>query len=347
MCYLRSCPAGPGRVSSFPWLDIRTRAPGPGVLDRLVLPARLRGPASARLSGVPEAAPHPMDGVERAFRPGADLAPEEPGSPLQLTVAMPDAEALPDYLRRVSLPERSGLRLGAELLAWLRILAVSPRLIANVEFSDFFVFSRDGIQPALVFCPAPALIREEQPRSDFRIARDCWSNSPACTRSCDRDGKGISNPSDRVTTSPFARSSSSSKGEATLPCRSGFSNSRSFSGRRRPCPEKTTVTPRRGTLGTAPSTPGSARPFPSVESPRDGPGTVFPPRHPSEPGCASHPTSSRPSRREAPTGSRASSHPSRGSTTPSSSGSTGVSRTRFSRPTTTACGFVPSIATSR
>jgi hypothetical protein len=113
---------------------------------------------------------------------------EEPGSPLQLTVAMPDAEALPDYLRRVSLPERSGLRLGAELLAWLRILAVSPRLIANVEFSDFFVFSRDGIQPALVFCPAPALIREEQPRSDFRIARD-WLEQLAGLHAFLRQGR--------------------------------------------------------------------------------------------------------------------------------------------------------------
>lgn len=113
---------------------------------------------------------------------------EEPGSPLQLNVAMPDAEALPVYLRRVSLPERSGLRLAAELLAWLRILAGSPRLIANVEFSDFFVCSRDGIRPALVFCPAPALIREEQPRSDFRIARD-WLEQLAGLHAFLRQGR--------------------------------------------------------------------------------------------------------------------------------------------------------------
>lgn len=113
---------------------------------------------------------------------------EEPGPTLQLTVAMPDAEALPEYLRRVSLPERTGLRLAVELLAWLRILAGSPRLLANVEFSDFFVFSRDGIQPALAFCPAPALIREEQARSDFRIARD-WLEQLAGLHAFLRQGR--------------------------------------------------------------------------------------------------------------------------------------------------------------
>jgi hypothetical protein len=113
---------------------------------------------------------------------------EEPGSPVLLTVAMPDGEALPDYLRRVSLPERDGLRLGAELLAWLRRLAGSPRLMANVAFSDFVVFARDGIQPALTFCPAPALIREEQPRGDFMIARE-WLEQLAGLHAFLRQGR--------------------------------------------------------------------------------------------------------------------------------------------------------------
>lgn len=105
------------------------------------------------------------DLVRTTFREGS-------GEPALLSAAMPDAESLPDYLRRVPVTERTGFRLAVELLAWLRALSGSPRLVANIAFSDFFVHSRDGIIPTLAFCPIFSLIREEQPRSDFRIARD-------------------------------------------------------------------------------------------------------------------------------------------------------------------------------
>lgn len=116
---------------------------------------------------------------------------EEAGTTPSLSVFMPDAEALSGYLRRAAaLPEPTGLRLAGELLAWLAALAKSPRLVANVAFADFFVQARDGIVPALAFCPAFALLREERPRSDFRIARDWLERLAGLHSFLKQGGKG-------------------------------------------------------------------------------------------------------------------------------------------------------------
>jgi len=112
----------------------------------------------AALRGTPEV-------IKTSFR-------EESGRATEVVVALPDAEVWSDFLRRSPSVVSTGLFLAAELLAWLRTLADSPRLIANVAFTDFLVYHRDGILPSLSFCPVFALIREENPRSDFRIAHD-------------------------------------------------------------------------------------------------------------------------------------------------------------------------------
>ncbi len=100
---------------------------------------------------------------------------EMDGAPPVLAAFMPDGESLPSYLRRVPvLPEGVTSRLGEELVRWLVVLADAPRVLANASLSDFFVHWEDGVAPALAFCPAFAMVREETVLSDYRLARE-WT----------------------------------------------------------------------------------------------------------------------------------------------------------------------------
>lgn len=85
---------------------------------------------------------------------------------------VPDAESFLGYLSRApTLSEPSAWRLCLEWLALIKIMAAVPRVLANVDPSDFLVHARDGIIHSITFCPVFCLIREEVPLSDYRIAR--------------------------------------------------------------------------------------------------------------------------------------------------------------------------------
>lgn len=89
-----------------------------------------------------------------------------------LAVPVPDGESLPAFLERVApLPERPASSLGLELVTWLRLLAASPRLLANAVPADFVVHARDGMALEILFSPVPSMIREESVFSDFHLAR--------------------------------------------------------------------------------------------------------------------------------------------------------------------------------
>lgn len=97
-----------------------------------------------------------------------------PDSPLIAAFA-PEGEPFLDYLARVpALSERVAWRLCLELIAWLKALIPVPRLLSNVDPTDFLVQARDGIVLSMGFCPVFCLLREETPLSDYRIAR-LWS----------------------------------------------------------------------------------------------------------------------------------------------------------------------------
>jgi len=114
---------------------------------------------------------------------------ERDEEPIFLATFTPDGESFPAYLARVpSLPESTIFGIVADLIAQLRGLVVAPRVLANVELADFFVYARDGIVPALVFCPSFALLRVEIPRSDYEIARG-WAERLAALHSFVNNGR--------------------------------------------------------------------------------------------------------------------------------------------------------------
>lgn len=85
---------------------------------------------------------------------------------------VPDAESFLGYLSRVPvLPELTAWRLCLEWIGWIKEMAAVPRVLSNVDPSDFLVHARDGIVHTVAFCPVYCLIREEVPLSDYRIAR--------------------------------------------------------------------------------------------------------------------------------------------------------------------------------
>jgi len=101
----------------------------------------------------------------------------------------PDGESFTAFLARVpALHDRVAWRLCLEILAWLKALIPVPRLLSNVDPSDFLVHARDGIVPSIAFCPVFSFMREETPLSDYRIARQ-WSERLAVLHSYIKRGR--------------------------------------------------------------------------------------------------------------------------------------------------------------
>lgn len=102
---------------------------------------------------------------------------------------VPDAVSFIGYLSRVpALPERIAWRLCLEWIAWIKAMASVPRVLSNVDPSDFLVHARDGIVLSITFCPVFCLIREEAPLSDYRIAR-LWTERFALLHSYLKGGR--------------------------------------------------------------------------------------------------------------------------------------------------------------
>jgi len=119
-------------------------------------------------------------GLKGAVVAGRSVSLEEPGGDrLALLCPVIEGEALPDYLsRRRDLPESAIFPLITEVTAALRALVVAPRLLSNVELEDFHVVAADGVLLTVRFCPAYSLLREEEPLSDYHLARK-WTEKMA------------------------------------------------------------------------------------------------------------------------------------------------------------------------
>lgn len=101
----------------------------------------------------------------------------------------PDAESFLGYLARVPLlPEAGAWRLCLEWVLWIKAMAAVPRVLSNVDPSDFLVHARDGISLSIACCPVFSLIREEVPLSDYRIAR-LWTERFALLHSYLKSGR--------------------------------------------------------------------------------------------------------------------------------------------------------------
>jgi hypothetical protein len=98
-----------------------------------------------------------------------------------LTLLCPsiEGEPFPAYLsRHAGLAEALIFPLVSELIASLCSLAGAPRLFSNVELDDFRIVAADGVLFTVRFCPAYCLVREEEPLSDYQLARK-WTGQLA------------------------------------------------------------------------------------------------------------------------------------------------------------------------
>lgn len=99
-----------------------------------------------------------------------------------------EGEPFPVYLsRRRDLSEPVIFPLVIELITSLRSLVGTPRLLSNVELDDFLVVAADGVLLSVRFCPAYGLIREEEPLSDYHLARK-WTELMARVHACVKQG---------------------------------------------------------------------------------------------------------------------------------------------------------------
>ncbi len=108
-----------------------------------------------------EALPEP---VSVLLREGADHS-------AAIAAYVPDGEPLPICLeRKSSFSDGEMLHLLRSAVDWLEALALAPRILANLELSDFLVHVRDGWAAGLTLCPLGAILREEASLSDHRLA---------------------------------------------------------------------------------------------------------------------------------------------------------------------------------
>ena len=97
---------------------------------------------------------------------------EKTNGGIVLALSIPDGESFPSFLNRFpAMPEEAAWKFCLDLVAWLKVLSASPRLLSNVHPDDFEVSARDGVFPEILFCPVPSMIREEVTLSDFQMAR--------------------------------------------------------------------------------------------------------------------------------------------------------------------------------
>ncbi len=83
-----------------------------------------------------------------------------------------DGEPLAGFLQReVTLGEKQCLELLLSLVSSLRRLAVNSRVLSSFELNDFFVARPNGGRLEVVAVPVFALLREENPKSDFQLAK--------------------------------------------------------------------------------------------------------------------------------------------------------------------------------
>jgi hypothetical protein len=123
--------------------------------------------------------------------PGETIVRLDESGPGEVVFASfePDGESFPGFLARVPvLHDRVAWRLCLEILSWLKALIPVPRILSNVDPSDFLVYARNGIVPSIAFCPVFSLVREEAPLSDYRIAR-LWSERFAVLHSFIKGGR--------------------------------------------------------------------------------------------------------------------------------------------------------------